>query len=140
MRRCDGPWKKVFFVDEQWKFCDARRLPDELERIVRTGRFYELQYVSATHRPRDYHPKIRALVTEWIGFNTVEPDELDAVRPYFSDVDKVASLPRGSWISYFRDTREYFLDFQQPSQLLSDGGHYGRLVATRAAFEAMMFN
>ena len=31
-----------------------------------------------------------------------EPGELDAVRPYFRGVDRVAQLPRGSFIAYNR--------------------------------------
>jgi hypothetical protein len=99
-----GPGIKLLFVDEQWKFCDARNLPAELERVVRTGRFHDLQYVSATHRPRDYHVNVRALVTEWVCFNTIEPAELDAVRPYFPGVDRVATLPRGQFIAYNRES------------------------------------
>lgn len=97
-----GPGAKIFYVDEQWKVSNARNLPAELERIVRTGRFFGMKYLSSTHRPRDYHINIRALVTEWICFNMVEPDELDAVRPYYRGVDKVATLPKFHFISYDR--------------------------------------
>ncbi|MGH7939450.1 MAG: hypothetical protein ACREE6_09275 [Limisphaerales bacterium] len=51
-----------------------------------------------------YHRDLRAEVTEWICFSTDEPGDLDAVRPYFSGVDRVAQLPRGSFIAYNRDS------------------------------------
>ncbi len=35
-----------------------------------------------------------------------EPGELDAVRPYFRGVDRVAQLPRGSFIAYNRESGE----------------------------------
>ena len=34
------------------------------------------------------------------------PGELDAVRPYFRGVDRVADLPRGSFIAYNRESGE----------------------------------
>jgi hypothetical protein len=46
---------------------------------------------------------IGAEATEWVCFNMVEPGELDAVRPYFRGVDRVAELPRGSFIAYNRE-------------------------------------
>ena len=99
-----GPGKKVFFVDELWRFVDNNSLPEELERIARMGRAENLELISATQHPRDYHRDIRAEVTEWVCFSMSEPGELDAVRPYFRGVDRVADLPRGSFIAYNRET------------------------------------
>ena len=39
-------------------------------------------------------------------FATQEPGELDAVRPYFRGVDRVAALPRGAFIAYNRESGE----------------------------------
>ena len=60
--------------------------------------------MSFTQYPRDYHTDLRGAVTEWVCFNTEEPAELDSVRPYFAGVDRVAALPRGSFIAYNRDS------------------------------------
>ena len=38
-------------------------------------------------------------------FNINEPDSLDAVRPYFPGVDRVATLPRGSYLAFNRESR-----------------------------------
>ena len=99
-----GPGKKVFYVDELWHFADANSLPADLEKIARMGRSENLELLSSTQHPRDYHRDIRAEVTEWVCFNTTEPGELDAVRPYFRGVDRVADLPRGSFIGYNRES------------------------------------
>ena len=99
-----GPGKKVLFVDELWKFVDTNSLPAELERVARMGRSENLGLLSATQHPRDYHRDIQAEVTEWICFSMDEPGELDAVRPYFRGVDRVAQLPRGSFIAYHRES------------------------------------
>ena len=99
-----GPGKKVLFVDELWQWCDSRTCPEELENVVRTGRIENLELVSATQRPREYHVTIRSQCTEFVAFNTVEPAELDAIRPYWSGVDKAAKLPKGSYLAFNRDS------------------------------------
>ena len=99
-----GPGKKILFVDELWRFVDAHSLPAELEKVARMGRAEGLELLSATQHPRDYHRDLRAEVTEWVCFNTIEPGDLDAVRPYFRGVDRVASLPRGAFIAYNRES------------------------------------
>jgi hypothetical protein len=99
-----GAGKKVLFVDELWQFVDAQNFPDELERVIRIGRAENMELLTATQFPRDYHRTLRASVTEWVCFSTDEPGDLDAVRPYFRGVDRVAGLPRGSFIAYNRDS------------------------------------
>ena len=99
-----GPGRKILFVDELWQWCDARSIPDELGDVVRTGRTEGLELLSATHSPRDYHRDIRRMVTEWVCFNTVEPADVDAIRPYFAGVDRITTLPRGKFIAYSRES------------------------------------
>ena len=99
-----GPGQKVLFIDELWQWCDGLSIPTELENVARTGRVHGLELITATHSPRDYHRDLRRLVTEWVCFNTVEPADLDAIRPYYSAVDKCAQLPRGSFLAYNRES------------------------------------
>jgi hypothetical protein len=81
-----------------------QQLPAELEKVARMGRAENLELLTATQHPRDYHRDLRAEVTEWVCFQTTEPGDLDAVRPYFSGVDCVTALARGSFISYNRES------------------------------------
>jgi hypothetical protein len=97
-----GPGKKIFYVDELWHFADAQSLPVELEKIARMGRAENLELLSSTQHPRDYHRDIRAEVTEWVCFSTDEPGELDAGRPFFRGVDKFAGIPKVQFIAYHR--------------------------------------
>jgi hypothetical protein len=60
--------------------------------------------LSSTQPPRDNHRNIRAEVAEWICFQTKEPGDLDAVRPYYSGVDKVVALPKGQFIVFNRES------------------------------------
>ena len=98
--------KKILYVDEMWHFADAQSLPIELEKIARMGRAENLEWLSSTQHPRDYHRDIRAEVTEWVCFSTDEPGELDAVRPYFRGVDRIAGMAKGNFIAYNRDSGE----------------------------------
>jgi len=50
------------------------------------------------------HSEIRSQCTEFIAFNTIEPVELDAIRPYWSGVDKAAKLPKGHFLAFNRDS------------------------------------
>ncbi len=101
-----GPGKKIVFIDELWQIVssNSQHLPTELEKVFRMGRAENLELVIATQYPSDYAKDLRASVTEWVCFNITEPEQLDKVRPYFPAVDKVASLPRGTFISYNRET------------------------------------
>ena len=58
-----GPGKKVLFVDELWQWADARTMPVELENVIRTGRTENLELLSCTQRPREYHTCWAILLT-----------------------------------------------------------------------------
>lgn len=100
-----GPGKKILLVDELWQWSHSRRpIPAELENVIRTGRTEGLQFLSATHSPREYHELIRSQATEFVAFNTIEPAQLDSIRPYWSGVDKAADLPKFHWLAFNRDS------------------------------------
>lgn len=83
---------------------DAQVLPVELEKIARMGRAENLELLTCTQHPRDYHRDLRAEVTEWVCFQMAEPNELAAVKPYFPGVERVAALSRGQFIAYNVDS------------------------------------
>jgi GTPase SAR1 family protein len=99
-----GPGKKILFADELAMFIDRlnSQMPYELQLIVRQGRAENLELLTATQYPKDYPPDVRKGVTEWVCFNTNEPEDLDAIRPYFRGVDVVTDFPAGEFIAYNR--------------------------------------
>jgi len=99
-----GPGRKIIYLDELKQFASKFYIPPELNKIARMGRAENLELLTSTQFPRDYHSDIRGNVTEWVCFSCTEPAELEAVRPYFPGVDKAATLPKGSFISYNRNT------------------------------------
>jgi DNA helicase HerA-like ATPase len=104
---CDaktGPGKKILFADELAMFISRlnSQLPYELQLVIRQGRAENLELLTATQYPKDYPPDVRKGVTEWVCFNTNEPENLDAIRPDFRGVDVVTHFPAGEFISYSR--------------------------------------
>ena len=101
-----GSGNKVFFCDEMRRFIPSRSdlIQVEVDQIFREGRAVGIETVLSTQYPRDFSKNIREEVTEWVCFNINEPDNLDAVRPYFSGVDRVTRLRPGEFIAFDRET------------------------------------
>lgn len=109
-----GPGRKILFSDDQWEFSPGRVMSKELARVIRLGRFRHLEYFGITHRPMDYHIDVRSLVTEWVAFNTVEPSDFDAVKPYWPGVVKAATLNKFEFLAYNRNSRVEMRAFLPP--------------------------
>ena len=98
-----GPGRKILYIDELRNFGNKFSVLPEINRAIRYGRADGAQCLTSTQYPRDYHVDIRAGVTEWVCFNTTEPDDLNAVRPYFSGVDALPGLAKGEFIAVNRE-------------------------------------
>ena len=100
-----GPGRKIIYLDELAQFSSKYYVPPELGQIVRLGRAENLELITSTQYPRDYHSTIRGGVTEWVCFSTTEECELAAVRDYYRGVDKAAGLFKGEFLAYNRNSR-----------------------------------
>ena len=100
-----GPGRKIFYVDELRNFGNKFSVMPEIARIIRMGRAEGLESLFSTQYPRDYHMDIRSGVTEWVAFNTIEEDNLAAVRPYFGDVAAMPFLNKGEFMAFNRESR-----------------------------------
>ena len=99
-----GPGKKFLLVDEVWQWQERDRIPVELDLCVRTGREENLEFVCCTQTPGEVNYSITGQSTELVCFRLDEPRELACVRRLGGDPDAVQALPRGSFISYNRDS------------------------------------
>lgn len=77
---------------------------NELQPSLVMDRAENLELLTATQHPRDCQRDLRAEVTEWVCFSMSEPGELDAVRPCFRGVDRVAGLQRGEFMACNRES------------------------------------
>jgi hypothetical protein len=110
-----GPGRKILFIDEIWQWSTSRtKVPVDLENIVRTGRTEGLELVVATHSPSEVHQLVRSQTTEFVAFNTIEPAQLDAIRPYWPGVDAAAKLTKGQFLSFNRDSGEMEAGMMEP--------------------------
>ena len=100
-----GPGRKIIYLDELKEFQSKFYLPHEIGRIARMGRAEGLELLTSTQFPRDYHADIRGSVTEWVCFSCTEPAELEAVREYFPRANVAATLPKGHFVSFNRNSR-----------------------------------
>jgi len=94
-----GPGRKIIYLDELKQFATRQYLPPELNRIFRMGRTEGLELLTSTQFPNDYHLDLRGSVTEWVCFSVMDPTQLEAVRPYMPNADRISALPDGSFIA-----------------------------------------
>ena len=73
-------------------------------RIVQEGRVEDIELVTATNTPENYHPAITGAASELVCFRTIGPKALDKLAELGADADEVAALPLGSFVSYDRLT------------------------------------
>lgn len=100
-----GPGRKILFIDELWGECSPHSVPSPLVNVINTGRFWGLDFMGITRRPREFPIALRSNVTEWILFHTSEAVELDEVAEYYPGCHKAAALPvKGRFLAYNRDT------------------------------------
>ena len=100
-----GRGRKILFVDELWNECSPHQVPDALLAVIKTGRFWGLDFVGVTHRPREFPIALRTNVTEWVIFHTAEPEEIKTLCEYYPNAVAAAALPtRGQCLAYNRDS------------------------------------
>lgn len=92
--------RKVLLVDEVWRYCDPRRIPDELALVIQTGRVHGLEQVFCTQRPNRLNEAITNEATEAVWFRLQGRNALEVVKNLDGDPDEVSSLPPGCFVSY----------------------------------------
>lgn len=82
-----GKWEwsdYVLILDEASMLMSPQSMDDMLERYVRTAP-RDIDVIVTTHRPRDIHPLMRALATDWFVFQTQIALDVDVIRKNFGD-------------------------------------------------------
>jgi hypothetical protein len=87
------PGEKVLVVDEAWAYQTSQSIPDELQRIVQSGRKRNLHLMVLTQEPNRFNSSILNGVSEFICFKLQSRPALDLVEKYFGfDGEEVSNL------------------------------------------------
>lgn len=89
----------VLFCDEVWQFCDPYVLPEELARVLQTGRKANVEGVFGAQRPNKVNGSLFNECTEMVCFRLQERAGLEAMAGYGFDRDEIATLPFGSFVA-----------------------------------------
>lgn len=99
--------RKVFIVDEVWRYTDTARLSPPLENVVFTGRRQELDFVVIGQMPNRVHTAIRDSLTEVVCFALMDDNALDFPAQYGFDVDELRTLPRFAYVARTKSGGEF---------------------------------
>ncbi len=75
--------RKIFVVDELWRYCHPGKIPKELAEIVNAGRGRRLELLAIIQRPNRIHADILSQVTEFVGFHLSSSSSLDTIEHEF---------------------------------------------------------
>jgi hypothetical protein len=103
-RAAATPGRKVLFVDEVWKYCDRRNIPQSLAVAVQEGRKLQLETLFATQLPHKLAQGITNEMTECVAFNVREALALDALESWGMARAEVDGLPAGAFVAVNRDS------------------------------------
>jgi len=97
-----APGKKIFYVDELWKWTTPNHIPQDLAVLSQEGRVENLEMVVATQVPQKMNGSIIGSSTELVCFRLGEECALDKVEELGADREAVQALPLGSFIAWNR--------------------------------------
>lgn len=87
--------RKIFVVDELWRYCHPGKIPKELAEIVNAGRGRRLELLAITQRPNRIHADILSQVTEFVGFHLSSRSSLETIEHEFEIApDEMRRLPK----------------------------------------------
>lgn len=99
------PGRKLIYLDEAWKYCDRRSIPQSLANVVQTGRKRGLESMFSTQLPHLLNGAILNELTELVCFNLGEAKALDCVQDRGADREEVGNLLPGTFVSLEKRTR-----------------------------------
>lgn len=94
------PGRKLFLVDEVWRYCSNLSIPQSLAECIQTGRVRGLDCMFATQRPNKLNESITNETTELVAFRLQGKNALGLVSDLGGDAGAVAALPPGSFLAW----------------------------------------
>lgn len=90
--------RKVFVVDEVWRYTRTATLSPATENLVFTGRRQELDFVVIGQMPNRVHNSIRDSLTECVCFALQDDAALEFPKGYGFNPEELRTLPKFAWI------------------------------------------
>jgi DNA helicase HerA-like ATPase len=90
--------RKLFIVDEVWRYTRTTNLSPAVENLVFTGRRQELDFVVIGQMPNRIHNAIRDSLTDVVCFALMDAGALEFPTDYGFDPETLRRLPRFEWI------------------------------------------
>ena len=97
-----GPGKKLFLVDEIWRWCRPQYIPPCLASLAQMGRVENIELVTCTQRPSLLNESITGQSTEMVFFRLQAPNDLakaEALSLGRVKQAQIGTLPPGSFIA-----------------------------------------
>lgn len=85
-------------VDELSLLCNSHWIPEHLEQLIRLGRHTDARLIATTQRPPDINQLVLSQAREWHLFQMHLPRDVDYLKKFVPDIERVRSLPRGEAI------------------------------------------
>lgn len=97
---CRGPGRKMFVVDEVWKYCTPNSIPKELARISQTGRVEDIELILATQLPHRINASLTQGITEVVSFALEGHLGLNFLRDEFMmPAEDIRTLEAGHFVA-----------------------------------------
>lgn len=90
--------RKLFIVDEVWRYTRTTTLSPAVENLVFTGRRQELDFVVIGQMPNRVHNAIRDSLTDVVCFALMDAGALEFPTNYGFDPETLRRLPRFEWL------------------------------------------
>lgn len=91
--------RKLFVVDEVWRYTRTANLSPATENLIFTGRRHELDFVVIGQMPNKVNTAVRDGLTEVVCFCLTDENALDFPRNFGFDPEAVRALPRFAYIA-----------------------------------------
>jgi hypothetical protein len=85
-------------VDELSLLCTPHWIPEHLANLIRLGRHTDAKFIATTQRPPDINQLVLSQAREWHLFQMHLPRDVDYLKKFVPDIERVRSLPRGEAI------------------------------------------
>lgn len=84
--------KCSFVFEEASKFCNPKKIPEEISNLIHYGRHYANTLVFTARRAVELHRDITSQSTAIISFQQTEPNDISVLKQVFSQAKELPEL------------------------------------------------